>query len=379
MTYHGAEHSRFTHSLGAFHIMKRVLKRFDETGIPLSDQDKLVATIGALVHDLGHGPFSHVWEKVIGKDKKHETWTREMIEQDTEVGKLLRGRDPGLPKKVLEFLDGTYPVKYLSSLISSQLDVDRMDYLLRDSLLTGASYGQFDLQRVIQVLGVDRDNVVVSYRGLLNIEEYLLARYFMYWQVYLHRTTRAQEVLLENLLKRAKFLFHNQGAAGITVHPGLIPFFEGRPDLQAYLLVDDHDLFVAVKTWSNGADALLADLCHRFIDRRLPKPVYNEHVEDARLERSEDIKVLLKKSGWDPEYYFAIDRTSDVAYDYYLAEEHHDKQKPSILIMTREGQPREISKVSDVIKGIAGKRKVGQNIYVPEDCREEASKILAVK
>ena len=152
VTYHGAEHSRFTHSLGAFHIMKRVLKRFDETGIPLSDQDKLVATIGALVHDLGHGPFSHVWEKVIGKDKKHETWTREMIEQDTEVGKLLRGRDPGLPKKVLEFLDGTYPVKYLSSLISSQLDVDRMDYLLRDSLLTGASYGQFDLQRVIQVL-----------------------------------------------------------------------------------------------------------------------------------------------------------------------------------------------------------------------------------
>ena len=136
---------------------------------------------------------------------------------------------------------------------------------------------------------------------------------------------------------------------------------------------------MAIKAWSNGADTVLADLCDRFINRRLPKPIYSDHVEDARLERSEDIKLLLKKSGWDPEYYFAIDRTSDVTYDYYLAEEHHEKQKPSILIMTREGQPREISKVSDVIKGIAGKRKVGQNIYVPEGCREEARKILGVK
>lgn len=379
VTYHGAEHSRFTHSLGAYHIMNRVLKRFTEIGIALSDQDKLVATIGALVHDLGHGPFSHVWEKVIGRGKKHEAWTREIIAGDTDVGKLLRERDHKLPERILEFLDGTYQVRFLSSLISSQLDVDRMDYLLRDSLLTGASYGKFDLERVIQVLAVDRDNVVVNYKGLLNVEEYLLARYFMYWQVYLHRTTRAQEVLLKSLLERARDLIGDKGADLVTAPAPLKPFFGGEPDLRAYLLVDDYDIFASIKGWSVGPDKVLSDLCHRFINRRLLKPVFDDHDDDIALERSEDVKAFLKARGWDPQYYFAIDRTSDVTYDYYLAEEHDERQKPAILVMTKEGQPREISKISDVIRGIAGRRKVRRNVYVPEDCREEARRIFKGK
>ncbi len=152
-TYHGAEHTRFGHSLGAMHVMKRVLLRFRDLGIPLDEEDRLAALAAALLHDLGHGPLSHLWEKVTG-GRGHEWWTAAILAGDTAIHRVLRERDLALPGRVLGILQGRHPLAYLSLLVASQLDVDRMDYLLRDGLMTGTSYGRFDLERLIHTMTV---------------------------------------------------------------------------------------------------------------------------------------------------------------------------------------------------------------------------------
>src|SRR5882724_13221221 len=202
-TYQGAEHSRFTHSLGAFHLMSRVLDRLGERHV-IKDQDHTAARAAALLHDVGHGSFSHVMEKVLGFH--HEKWTVEVVlSEATEIGQLLRSYSADLPAKVEAIIEGNFQPAALAQLVSSQLDVDRMDYLLRDSLMTGAKYGIYDLEWIINALAIDEENdrIYVAARGLYAVEEYLQARYYMFRQVYFHRSLRSAETVLRSSLRRA--------------------------------------------------------------------------------------------------------------------------------------------------------------------------------
>lgn len=378
VTYHGAEHSRFTHSLGAMHIMRRILDRLAEQGWSLDLADRRAALSAALLHDVGHGPFSHLWEKAAG-GPTHEEWTRAVISGDTAIHAVLEAADPGLPERVLAILDGRHPVPHLPALVSSQLDVDRMDYLLRDSLLTGASYGRFDLERLVYNVTVAGGRLAVAEKGLANVEEYLLARYFMYWRVYYHKTTRAQELGLAAVFARARELFASGRARGALWPRALVPFLEGRPGLRDHLAVDDYDVICACKAWSADPDPVLADLARRFLERRLLKPVFPEPREGEPPRDLEPLAALLARRGWDPRYYLAVDRAGEVPYyDYYTRRDGAaDGGPPPILIVGKGGRVREVSEVSPLVRSIAAAPRGGFNVYVPAECREDAARVLA--
>src|SRR5690606_25049914 len=207
-------------------------------GVRLDEEWATVAKAAALLHDVGHGPFSHALERRLTPGADHEDWTRRILLEPTRVHQVLAKASPDLPAKVAAVISGEHqgPV-FISDLVSSQLDVDRMDYLLRDSLYTGVTYGQFDLQRLINTLLVEGEQVVSTAKGIGAVEEYLLARYFMYWQVYLHKTTRSQEVVLARMWQRAVDLWKDGRLREGNVPPTLLPLLQGRPGLGEYLAV----------------------------------------------------------------------------------------------------------------------------------------------
>src|SRR5882762_8098115 len=257
-TYQGAEHSRFTHSLGAFHLMSRVLERLSERH-RIDKQDRAAARAAALLHDVGHGSFSHVMEKVLGFH--HEKWTVEVVlSEQTEVGALLRSYSADLPFKVASIIEGKFQPSALAQLVSSQLDVDRMDYLLRDSLMTGAKYGIYDLEWIINALAIDEeaDRIYVAARGLYAVEEYLQARYYMFRQVYFHRTLRSAEAVLRSIIRRAlrlreegKEIWHATGTAFEKI------LQQESLTITEHLQIDDSDIIFHIKQWQASDDAIL--------------------------------------------------------------------------------------------------------------------------
>src|SRR3954454_1242328 len=252
-TYQGAEHSRFTHSLGAFHLMTRVLDRLSET-YAIDPEDRVAARAAALLHDVGHGSFSHVMEKVL--NFHHERWTVQVIrDEHSEIGELLRSHSSDLPSKVASIIEGKFQPAALAQLVSSQLDVDRMDYLLRDSLMTGAKYGIYDLEWIINALAIDEegDRIYVAARGLYAVEEYLQARYYMFRQVYFHRTLRSAEAVLKSIIRRALKLV--ESGQPVWYAPGTA--FEkvlqgGQLSLADHLEMDDSDVIFHVKQWQRS-------------------------------------------------------------------------------------------------------------------------------
>src|SRR5207248_3207993 len=267
-TYQGAEHSRFAHSLGALHLMTRVLDRLSEK-YDISDESRAAARAAALLHDTGHGPFSHVMEKVLSFH--HEEWTRRvMLSEETEVGQTLRDYSAELPDAVASIIEGTFRPAFLAQLVSSQLDVDRMDYLLRDSLMTGAKYGNFDLEWIVNAIEIDEreDRIYVSARGLYAVEEYLQARYYMFRQVYYHRTLRSAEAVLRSILRRALKLLEE--GKEVWCAPGT-PFekvLRREPlTVSEHLRSEDSDVLFHIKQWQRSSDPVLNDLSRRFTGR----------------------------------------------------------------------------------------------------------------
>src|ERR1044072_8067313 len=269
-TYQGAEHSRFTHSLGAFHLMSRVLDRLGEKH-QINENDRAAARAAALLHDVGHGSFSHVMEKVLGLH--HEKWTVEVVLSEvTGIGQLLRGYSPELPAKVAAIIEGKFQPAALAQLVSSQLDVDRMDYLLRDSLMTGAKYGIYDLEWIINALAIDEaaDRVYVQARGIYAVEEYLQARYYMFRQVYFHRTLRSAEAILRSIIRRALYVLDNDEEVWHATGTAFEKILRREPlTVSDHMQVDDSDFVFHIKQWQNSSDAILRDLSRRFIARRL--------------------------------------------------------------------------------------------------------------
>lgn len=353
-TYQGAEHSRFTHSLGAFHLMTRVLDRLSER-YEIDPEDRVAARAAALLHDVGHGSFSHVMEKVL--NFHHEQWTIEvMLSVDSEIGSLLRAHSVDLPQKVASIIEGTFEPAAVAQLVSSQLDVDRMDYLLRDSLMTGAKYGIYDLEWIINALAIDEraDRIYVEARGLYAVEEYLQARYYMFRQVYFHRTLRSAEVVLRSIVRRALKL-HEQGKP--VWHASGTPFEkilrQERLTIAEHLQIDDSDFIFHVKQWQRSDDAILSDLSQRFVSRRLFKAIDLDMPQEQRQEFLSGARESVRAAGFDPDYYFIEDKASDVPYyRHYTAAQSEPKKH--IYVESGYAQPRikEITEVSDVVRGL---------------------------
>jgi HD superfamily phosphohydrolase len=334
--------------------MTRVLDRFSER-YAIDATDRIAARAAALLHDVGHGSFSHVMEKLI--DFHHEQRTVQVIlDEGSEIGALLKSYSGDLPRSVAAIIEGTFRPSALAQLVSSQLDVDRMDYLLRDSLMTGAKYGIYDLEWIINALAIDEDadRIYVEARGIYAVEEYLQARYYMFRQVYFHRTLRSAEAALRSIIRRALRLLDD--GQEVWYAPGT-PFEKilRREELSIseHLQIDDSDFVFHVKQWQNSSDAVLRDLSRRFTDRRLFKAIDLDMPHEQQAEFLSSAKKLVERAGFDPEYYFVEDRASDLPYyNYYAAE----KAEPKTHIYVESGyaspQIREISEVSNVVRGL---------------------------
>jgi len=367
-TYQGAEHSRFTHSLGALHLMARILDRLRESN-KISPEDRAAAQAAALLHDVGHGPFSHAMEAVLGFH--HEEWTvRAVTSDETEIGQALRAHSPDLPRRVASIIEGTFKPAALAQLVSSQLDVDRMDYLLRDSLMTGAKYGLYDLEWIINALQIDEDGdrIYVAARGVFAVEEYLQARYYMFRQVYFHRTLRSAEVVLRSALRRALELF--KGGEDVWYAPGAAfeKVLSRKPlTVSEHLEIDDSDVIYHLKQWQRVSDPILSDLSRRFVDRRLFKAIDLDMRPDERAGFLAAAREVISRAGLAPEYYFIEDHAGDVPYyNYYTVEGAEPRSRIYVEDGYAHPQIREISEVSEAVRGLQRGYQLHRVCFPPE-------------
>lgn len=376
-TYQGAEHSRFTHSIGVMHLMTRALDLL-ASHHKISDESRVVGRAGALLHDLGHGPFSHVIEKVFGFH--HEEWTcRIVLDENTEVNHWLSKFDSSLPEKLASLYRHSYSPSFISQLVSSQLDCDRMDYLLRDSLMTGAKYGMFDSEWVLHALRIDEqsDRVYVEAKGLYAVEEYLQSRYYMFRQVYFHRTLRSAEAVLVATLNRARALLERGELRFRMPDSPFEKLLTGKVVTTVeYLQLDDTDLTFHLKQWSREQDSVLADLAGRFVARRLFKAVDVDLAGDAFDRFWQRAQEAVRGAGFDPEYYLLMDRATDVPYYGYYSPTSAD---PSGLIYVEAGEAqapiREISEISELVRGMRGYRI--DRVCFPAEVAEKMSMLLS--
>ena len=361
-TFHGAEHSRFSHCLGVYEIARRVTEIFDAKFPEIWDSNEnLLTMVAALLHDVGHGAYSHTFEKLFDTD--HEAITQEIITSpDTEVNAILRGVSPDFPENVASVINHTYHNKQVVQLISSQIDCDRMDYLLRDSYYSGARYGQFDLTRILRVIRPTADGIVFEYNGMHAVEDYIVSRFQMYMQVYFHPASRAMEVLLQNLLKRAKYLYHIDSHFFKKTSPNLIPFLTNQASLADYLSLDDGVMNTYFQAWMAAEDDILADLASRFVNRKVFKSVTFE--EESRKDLSHLVE-LVKSVGFDPDYYTGIHVNFDLPYDIYRPEKKEPRTE--INMIQKDGLVVELSTISPIVKTLTGTIYGDRRFYFPKE------------
>lgn len=350
--YQSAEHSRFCHSLGVYFIVRKMI--FNSTiGDYINDYDKLTVMCAALLHDIGHGPFSHCFEAAFGLS--HEEYTRKIINGDSEVHNILEDFEPGFSKIVSSVIEKNHPNKILVQMISSQLDADRMDYLLRDSYFTGTTYGHFDLYRILRVMTVSNNKIVYKASGVQAIENYILARYHMYWQVYYHPVSRSYEQLLISIFKRMKDLYVKGYDFGDIRY--LKPFLEETIDEIAYVKLDENIVIYYFKLLSEGNDEILVDLCNRFLNRKLF--VYQDLKSDTEKSK---ITAEFAKKGYDTRYYVVSDDQSQIPYLYY---DSNDVEAIEILV---DHDLKALPEVSEIVGAITNSRKnkIDHKIFYPE-------------
>ncbi|CAM3958323.1 HD domain-containing protein [Cohnella lubricantis] len=372
LTFHGAEHSRFSHSLGVYEITRKIINQFERNGYKdWPQEEKLVSLCASLLHDVGHGPFSHAIEHVFQTD--HEKWTCDIVLGDTSINRVLREAGEEFPDKVASVIRKTYDKPIVVSLVSSQMDADRMDYLLRDAYFTGVNYGSFDLDRLLRVMRPHKDAIVVKESGMHAVEAYLMARYQMYWQVYFHPVTRSSDMLLRQIFRRAGELYQS-GYRFAFLLPQLAQLFERKMTVDAYLSLDDSIVQTAFNQWIRESDELLSDLCRRFLHRQLYKYITVESIDEAFLNGLREEWLAI---GLNPEYHLEVDTPIDLPYDVYKPGTAPDaKDKPPILILDEKDRVSEISARSDIIKSIAGLHQGKYAIYYPEEeLRERASRL----
>jgi HD superfamily phosphohydrolase len=343
VVYPGARHTRFQHSLGALHLMSEAVKSLTEKGIYIFDMEEEAVQAAILMHDIGHGPFSHVLENTLISGISHEEISLMMMEQ---INRDLKGQ---LNLAISIFKD-EYPNKIFHQLISSQLDMDRLDYLRRDSFYTGVTEGNIGSARIIKMLNVADDRLVVDAKGIYSVENYLTTRRLMYWQVYLHKTTVGYEKILVNALKRAKLLARE--GREIFASPALGYFLNNDIDaawfdsheeaLSNYAELDDSDIWSALKVWRHHDDKILATLATDLVDRRLFKVEVTEEppTEEYLAAIRSRIVDAMGISNEDASYMMSL---TEIGKDMYNPEDD------SIGILYKDGTVRDIAEASEIL------------------------------
>jgi len=342
----------------------------------IPEEAQTAVRVAALVHDVGHGPFSHVIESILGFH--HEDFTVEaVLSEETAIGRLLKDYAGTLASDVAAIVRHEFTPHALGHIVSSQLDVDRMDYLLRDSLMTGAKYGVFDLEWIIKSIEIDEseDRLYISTPGLYAVEDYLQARYYMYRQVYFHRTLRSAEAVLRVLTKRALDLFASGDQPWSDEGTPMHAVLSGKKlSLQQHLAFDDNDVLYSVKRWESSSDEVLSDLASRFLDRRLFKAYDVDMPEEERPDFVAAARRAVAAAGFDPEFYFVEDEATNASYSFYS---NQDTQ-PQDLIYVQQGfaRPtiREISEVSPAVRGLQEGYRI-HRICFPTEVEERIEKL----
>lgn len=346
LVFPAAEHSRFSHAIGALELGQRVLKNLREKDTTISDAEVTGTLIAILLHDVGHGPLSHTLEHTLIEDFNHEMMSLKIMES------LNKEFDGELSTAIKIFKD-QYPKKFLHQLISSQLDMDRLDYLKRDSFFTGVSEGSVGINRILKTMRVFKGNVVIEKKGIYAVENYILSRRLMYMQVYLHKTVVSADALLRKIFKRVRFLIDTGENVEIPSIP-LNYFLSKNPSskkritqkmLDNYMALDDHDVYICIKRWAASEDLILADLSHRFLSRQLFRTTFVDRKQRDELQEKIQVKTkkYLKKKGfpYDNEsssYYYDADESYSEAYRY---------ENESIWILEDNNKAVEFSKAAD--------------------------------
>jgi len=349
--YPGATHTRFEHVLGAMHLMNSAITELRRKGHQINEEERLAALTAILLHDLGHGPYSHTLEGILLKNVSHEDMSLLLMEKiNAEYGgKITLG---------IEIFNNKYSKKFLHKLVSSQLDTDRLDYLKRDSFYSGVTEGGIGTDRIIKMLNIADDELVIEEKGIYSAEQFLVARRIMYWQVYLHKTVIAAEEMLKRAIKRAYEEAHKNG---VFATPALAYFFNHEFDgiedvksgtlyshtLDAYTKLDDTDIIVSLKEWINHSDRVLSEISKRLINRNLfHVDISNKPFEEKRISELKD-KVTSKYSISEEDscYFVFTDRIKNKAYS--LGKDNQ------ITVLLKNGKTADIAEASDLSNIIA--------------------------
>ena len=354
--YPTAEHSRFSHSLGVYEIVRRMVTEVKSLCVELTEYEKVCVMLAGLLHDVGHGPFSHAFEHIT--NHSHEEYTAKIILGNTELNAILRAVSEKLPQDIVSIIQHTHENDILNQIVSGQLDADRMDYLLRDSYFTATSYGQFDLERILRTMRVrktaeGRKVIVVKYTGIHSVEDYIMARYQMYWQVYYHPVARSYEAVFIQLFNRLKDIFKVDKDYFEDMKV-LIPFLEkSEVSVDEYFKLDENSLLYCCALIQDKEDKIAADLARRLQNRKLFEYVdYNE-------ENLAQIKNMLKESGLDERYYLRIENIEASVYSPYKGRK--------ILIEKLNGDIVALEKASTIVESITkGQTKKEGTIFFPK-------------
>ncbi len=333
--YPGAMHTRFQHAVGAMHLMGLAIEVIRSKGHHISEEEARSVTIAILLHDIGHGPFSHSLENCLFSQTPHEEISLMFMEQ-------LNLQFQGKLSMAIEIFKNRYPKKFLYQLVSSQLDMDRLDYLKRDSFFTGVTEGVIGSDRIIKMLNVRNDQLVVDEKGIYSIEKFLIARRLMYWQVYLHRTVVSAEQILVRLMLRARALT----ASGVELFatPALSYFLreQKQVSLEQFALLDDDDILASAKVWCNNSDRVLSMLANGLVNRKLfsvelaNEPFHSDRVTEIRTRVAEKLSLTSEEAA----YLVVSDSVSNFAYS---------DMDDRITIMEKNGNTRDIAEASDIL------------------------------
>ena len=341
LVYPGAVHSRLHHSLGAYHLMCNALGELKSKGVDITREEELGAKIAILLHDVGHGPYSHTLEKELINDVHHETISLLIM-------KVLNKEFKGQLQTAIDIFTNKHPKKFLYQLIAGQVDVDRMDYLTRDSFFTGVSEGVIGYDRIIKMLCVHDGELMVEEKAIYSIEKFLVARRLMYWQVYLHKTVLSAEMMLVNIIRRAKELITKGNKTAAAT--GALDYFLQHPSqdhkteehLDTFCRLDDFDITATVKNWMDHPDKILSTLCKGLVDRQLYKVKLQADEFDSTFvnEKKKELMKRFNIGNEEVDYFVFTGEAINTTYN---------PQDEKINILFKDGTVKDISKVDNAL------------------------------
>ena len=340
LVYPGANHTRFAHSLGTMHLMRRAIQLLRGKGYVITDEELEAASIAILLHDSGHGPFSHTLENSIVHGVTHEELSLKVMQRFNEIHN-------GRLDMAIQMFKGEYEKGFLTKLISSQLDVDRIDYLKRDSFFTGVAEGSVNAERLLEMMEVVGNELAIEAKGIYSVESFIVARRIMYWQVYMHKAVLSAEYMLRNILKRAKMLSQERDLFATPALSFFLknqhPFDDGHDTdfvLDQFCQLDDYDVMTAVKAWRNDQDRVLSELCRRLTDRHLFRIEMQEDAFDPNY--INDLRQRIAQLyGWSQE-------EADFLLLHGVSSNHaYHPNKSAINILYKDGTMKDISEASD--------------------------------